>query len=58
MHILQSEDPSGSRLSAIADKTYFTSYSVSKVNKKKAFAAAKAEPTFRGTLLKKSIKMK
>jgi len=25
---------------------------------KKAFAAAKAEPTFRGTLLKKSIKMK
>ena len=26
--------------------------------KKKAFAAAKAEPTFRGTLLKKSIKMK
>ena len=28
------------------------------VNIKKAFAAAKAEPTFRGTLLKKSIKMK
>jgi len=25
---------------------------------KKAFAAAKAEPTFRGILLKKSIKMK
>ena len=30
----------------------------SKVEQKKAFAAAKAEPTFRGTLLKKSIKMK
>ena len=27
------------------------------INKKKAFTAAKAEPTFRGTLLKKSIKM-
>ena len=27
-------------------------------NRKKAFAAAKAEPTFRGRLLKKSIKMK